>query len=268
MTRVVHQPDRPPHLVWSLTDGGRALSELAWFGSSAAWLATRPLPGDGRPVLVLPGFMAGDWSTAPLRRLLTRHGYQAYGWGLGRNEGPTREVVDGLEALFRTLTDRHGQPVSLVGQSLGGMFARELARRFPGEVDRIVTLGSPVSMTSAEQSRAKHTYLRKSRNHVPELAFDTWIHAPQPPVPATSIFSRWDGVCRWETCLYPQSPLTENIEVVSSHLGMGVQPPAVYATLDRLAAPLDPWQRFNPHRSLRACYPGVSAPVHLATAAT
>lgn len=264
MPREVSAPIRPPSALWSLTDGSRATGELAWFACSAPWLASRKHRGGGRPVLVLPGFLAGDGTTVPLRRMLERHGYSVYGWGLGRNVGPTPEAIAGLEALFRDVRNRHdGAPVSLIGQSLGGLFAREVARRFPGEVDRIISLGSPVSITSPEQSRAKFMYSWLSSRHLPELEFSRWAQAPQPEVPSTSIFSRLDGVCRWETCLYPKTPLTENIEVYSSHLGMAVQPPALYATLDRLAAPLDPWHRFDPPCALRSAYPGLRDPMYL-----
>ncbi|MDF0529343.1 alpha/beta hydrolase [Tsukamurella sp. 8F] len=264
MTRETHAPVRPPHLLCSITDGSRALGELSWFGGSAAWLATRPHRGDGRPVLVLPGFMAGDWSTVPLRRMLDHHGYRTHGWGLGRNQGPTADAIEGLDALFRRIQDQYARPISLIGQSLGGLFARELARRFPDSVDRIVTLGSPVSITDPAQSRAGHSYRRREHLHVPEFAFDRWTTAPQPAVPATSIFSRFDGIVRWQACLYPRTPLTENIEVASSHLGMAVQPPAVYATLDRLAAPLDPWRAFEPPRLIRGYFPGTADPTYLA----
>ncbi|WP_019204316.1 triacylglycerol lipase [Tsukamurella sp. 1534] len=264
MSREVKAPVRPPNALWSLTDGGRATGELAWFAWSAPWLATREHRGDGRPVLVLPGFLAGDGTTVPLRRMLGRHGYFVYGWGQGRNLGPTPEAVDGLEALFREIRDEHdGAPVSLIGQSLGGIFALELARRFPGDVDRIISLGSPVSVTSPDQSRAKFMYSRMAERHLPELEFSRWTQAPLPEVRATSIFSRLDGICRWETCLYPRTPLTENIEVYSSHLGMAVQPAALYATLDRLAAPLDEWAPFDPPCALRSAYPGLRDPMYL-----
>lgn len=250
----VTPPEAPPRLIFGVAEGSRALSELAWFALVRRWLA-RGRDGARHPVLVLPGLGAGDASTKPLRSLLAAVGYDVHGWGLGCNVGPTGRIIEGLDALLGTIRDRSGEPVRVIGQSLGGFLARELARRHPDGVDRIITLGSPVRITSPRQSRAHGLYDRYASRHLPEYVFERWTKAPQPAVPATSVYSRSDGVVRWEACRYPDGPLTENIEVHASHCGMGAHPAAVYAVLDRLAAPTDPWQKFTPPVRLRHYFP-------------
>ena len=107
-------------------------------------LLTRLPVGDGRPVLVLPGFTASDQSTAALRYVLARLDYSVHGWHLGQNLGPTQRIVDGLFARFDDLYQRHGnQPITLVGWSLGGLYARALATRKPDAVRHVISLGSP-----------------------------------------------------------------------------------------------------------------------------
>lgn len=246
----------PPALILGLTDGVRALSELSWFYGSRRWLTRYGRHGSGRGVLVLPGLSAGDWSTRPLRTFLTKVGYEAYGWGLGTNIGPTAEIMSGLDPLLASVVEASGGPVSIIGQSLGGIFGAELARRHPDSVDRLITLGSPMSISDARQSRADSVYRKHSDRHLEEYAFETWRLAPRPEIPSTSIFSRLDGILHPEACRYPASPLTENIEVYGSHLGMAVHPAAVYATLDRLAAPVgEAWRPFRAPAALRLYFP-------------
>ena len=110
--------------------------------------------GDGHPVLVLPGLLADDVSTRTLRAVLRRLGYDVHGWGLGRNIGPTAACVTGMRDLLDHLADKHGKPVTLIGWSLGGIFARDLARRTPDSVRQVVTLGSPFRLARNSQSRA------------------------------------------------------------------------------------------------------------------
>jgi pimeloyl-ACP methyl ester carboxylesterase len=260
MSRFTNVPLAPPHPVFGLAEGSRALSELGWLVLARRWLA-RARNGHGRPVLVLPGQLADDWTTAPLRRLLSSVGYQTYGWRLGLNIGPTPRIIGGLDRLIGELGDRHRGPVSVIGQSLGGFLGAELERRHPGAVDRLITLGSPVAITSPCQSRGYRYYERFASQHLPEYAFDLWTKAAPLSIPLTSIYSRSDGVVRWQACLYPDGPLTENIAVCSSHFGMGFHPAAIYAVLDRLAAPTDNWHKFAAPKHLGAYFP---APNYLA----
>jgi pimeloyl-ACP methyl ester carboxylesterase len=249
-----YRPVRPS-LVFGLSEGTRALSELGRFYAARSWLR-RGQGGSGRPVLVIPGLLAGDCSTHPLRRLLVDVGYDTHGWGLGINIGPTERAIRGLDELLQSIRDRHRAPVSIVGQSLGGFLGAELARRHPGSVERLITLGSPMTITDLRQSRAGLQYNLFRSQHLLEFEFDKWCRAPRPQIPSTSVYSRSDGLNHWQACLYPDSELTENIEVCGSHLGMAVLPTAVYAVLDRLAVPVgDNWRRFQAPATLRANFP-------------
>jgi len=107
--------------------------------------------GDGHPVIVLPSFLRGDGHTAPLRRFLAGCGYAVEGWGLGPNLGPTAAVLDGIETLLATVHRRHGRKVTLIGHSLGGVIARELAKQHPGEVRQLLVLASPIRLPTASR---------------------------------------------------------------------------------------------------------------------
>lgn len=233
----------------------RALLELGSIHVAAPWLS-RINEGDQHPVLVLPGFTAGDRSTAPLRRVLRNQGYRTYGWGLGQNMGPTPDVVEGLVARLAAIHSRDGRAVSLVGWSLGGIYARELAREFPAMVRQVVTLGSPFRLTPESRSAASPLYDRLRPLHAAD-GLGLLAESDKPPltVPATSIYTRTDGVVRWWQCLESAGPLRENIEVIGSHSGLGFNPAAVYAVGNRLAQPADAWQPFLPPRWARRFYP-------------
>ena len=207
----------------------RAVLELAALAATAPWLQAVGR-GDGHPVLVLPGFTASDRATTLLRVQLRRWGYWAHGWRLGRNWGPRAGVADGLAARLHELHRRHDQPVSLVGWSLGGIYARELARRFPDEVRAVVSLGSPHGAVGGPGRRA-------------------------PRVPTTSIYSRTDGIVRWQLCVDRTSAAVENVEVRGSHTGLVVNPAVLYAVGDRLAQPAGAWRPFRAPAALRRFYP-------------
>ncbi|HEX8114530.1 MAG TPA: hypothetical protein VF516_42665, partial [Kofleriaceae bacterium] len=199
--------------------------------------------GDGHPVLVLPGLAAGDDSTAILRGFLRSLGYAARGWGQGCNLGFRSGVLDALRHRILDLAGEHGHKVSLIGWSLGGIFARELAKEVPDSVRLVITLASPFT----GHPRATHAFrlyewMSGHRIGAPE------VHEPlraPPPVPTTSIWSRTDGVVSWRCSVERELPLVENIEVNASHLGIGAHPLALYAIADRLAQPEGVWRRFQ-----------------------
>jgi pimeloyl-ACP methyl ester carboxylesterase len=220
---------------------------------AGALAATLPLlrlapRGERHPVLVLPGLMASDVSTGTLRRWLRRLGYPVVGWELGRNRGPTQEVVDALPKLVRRLTDQYGSPVSIVGQSLGGIFARRLALRVPGEVRQVVTLGSPFGPAphGGDDSRAARLYRSYAPTHATGWATAGRERIARPlPVPSTSVYSRWDGVVNWRACLQEVTATSENVAVHAAHLGMGFDPAVLWVVADRLAQPKDGWRPFR-----------------------
>ncbi len=223
----------------------RALFELGAVVAASPWLRLIGR-GDDHPVLVLPGFLAGDASTTPLRSVLQSQGYWVHGWRLGRNLGPTSTIVEGLVDRLHQLHDRHDRPVSIVGWSLGGIYARRLARRFPDLVRQVITMGSPIRITDGDRSAASAIYDRLRPTHAIELEGLLPGGADHPlPVPSTSIYTRTDGVVRWWQCLETVGPTAENIEVRGSHSGLGFNPAAIYAVSDRLARPADDWRPFR-----------------------
>lgn len=234
----------------------RAPFEYATMAATAPLLG-RLADGDGHPVLVLPGFTAGDRSTRPLRAVLRRQGYHTHGWRLGNNIGPTPEIVEGLADRFHTIHQETDEKVSLVGWSLGGIYARELARRFPDQVRQVITLGSPFRMVESDGSSASRAWEALRHRHVERPDLDSRPELEKPPleVPATSIYTRTDGIVRWQKCLEADGPQRENIEVSGSHCGLGFNPAAVIAVSDRLRQPKGEWRPFQPTLGQRALFP-------------
>ncbi len=235
---------RPPSRTLLLLEG-RAVQELGAFMLMRPWLGAAPR-GDGHPVLVFPGLLASDFSTRPLRGFLGEQGYAVHGWEQGRNLGLRPGVEDEMLERVEALYDRHGgRKLSLIGWSLGGIYARQLAKRLPGKVRSVISLGSPFA-GSPKATNAWRVYEMASGQRVDER--DEYAAGPiaqPPPVPTTSIFSRSDGICAWQTCLNEERAEVENIEVYGSHCGLGHHPAAVYAVADRLAQPEGQWKKFD-----------------------
>ncbi len=228
----------------------RAMPELGAFWLMRPWLSVLP-GGDGHPVLVLPGLLADDGSTRPLRGFLNAQGYKAHGWKLGRNMGLRGSVEADMLTRIEELHDRYGgRKVSLVGWSLGGLYARQLAKLVPEKVRCLISLGSPFA-GSPKSTNAWRAYEMASGGKVEDFDLLTRDLAEAPPVPTTSIFSRTDGICAWQGCLNVDGPQAENIEVMGSHLGLGHNPAVVFAIADRLAQPEGAWKKFD-RRGLRA----------------
>lgn len=236
----------PPSRLLSLTEPSRAMGELA------AFLALRPLlsflpRGDGHGVLVLPGFMATDGSTRPMRRLLGQLGYDAVGWKLGRNVKVDNVRVAAMMNCVDELYRRTGGKISIVGWSLGGVFARELAKQAPDKVRQVITLGSPIS-DDRDHSNARRLFeMLNGREPEPMRAGQFRKLAEAPPVPTTSILTKGDGVVHWRGSVQREdaNPQTENIEVYASHIGLGVNPAVMLAIADRLAQPEGEWSPFE-----------------------
>jgi pimeloyl-ACP methyl ester carboxylesterase len=223
---------------------GRALPELGAFLGALPLLGLAP-HGDGHPVLVLPGLVASDVSTRPLRTFLKTRGYAVSGWRQGRNLGLRPGVQHAMVDLVQELNDTHGRKVSLIGWSLGGLYARQLAKMMPKRVRQVITLGSPFA-SSPKATNAWRVYEmasgRRAEDEDPRFG-GTLSSAP--PVPTTAIFSRTDGICAWQGCREQSSHMAESIEVESSHCGMGHHPAAVYAVADRLAQKEGEWAPFD-----------------------
>lgn len=234
---------------------GRAIPELFGFAASLPTLTALAPRGDGQPVLVLPGLTTSDRSTVALRRFLKSKGYPTYGWNMGLNLGPRPGVEQGLIDLVERLSDEHGRKVSIVGWSLGGIYARQLGKIMPDRVRQVISLGSPFG-GHPRATNAWRVYQMASGQD----ADDTESHmggaiAKAPDLPTTAIYSKTDGICAWQNCIEKRSPLTENIEVKASHCGLGHHPSAVYAITDRLAQPEGKWKKFERTGLLSLAFP-------------
>jgi pimeloyl-ACP methyl ester carboxylesterase len=201
--------------------------------------------GDGHPVLALPGFLASDLSMAPMRRYLKELGYDTYAWKIGRNLGGVASLRGALRDRLTEIHETTGRKVSIVGWSLGGVYARDLALQLPQMVRAVITLGSPFA-SDVRATNATRLYEALSGEAVdadPELRAAI---AGDLPVPATSIYSRTDGIVNWRTCLLRPSDTAENIEVhLASHVGLGVNPGALWAVADRLAQAEGEFRQFG-----------------------
>jgi len=208
-------------------------------------LLMRAPRGDGHPVLALPGFLASDMSMAPMRRYLRELGYDTYAWKMGRNLGGVSSMRGALRDRLAEVHTATGRKVSIVGWSLGGIYARDLALGAPEMVRYVVTLGSPFA-NDVRATNATRLYEALSGEAVdadPELRKAI---SGDLPVPTSSIYSRSDGIVNWRTCLLHPSDTAENIEVhLASHIGLGVNAAALWAVADRLAQPENEFSQFD-----------------------
>lgn len=253
MTVSEVQRKRPSFLLFA-TEGLRAAMEFGTF------YATQPIlqkigKGDGHPVLVLPGFLTADFSTRPLRRFLNKIGYEPHRWKLGCNYGSPRFVdkcMDRLEQIY----EAEGRKVSIVGWSLGGVYAREVARRSPEMVRQVITMGSPFAGLTKENN-VSWIYTLLSGKRVTDINKEVLKQIMEPPpVPSTAIFSKGDGIVSWMDCQESQeSPITQNIQVKGSHCGLGFNPTVLFLLADRLSQAEDNWQRFEPKWYTQFFYP-------------
>jgi len=195
-------------------------------------------------VLVFPGFIASGTSTRPLRGFLDKTGYRSYCWKQGRNFG----LRDGLEQRMRErvgeLKDRHGRKVSLIGWSLGGVFAREIARQVPDDVRLVITMGSPFGAPKANHPWRLYNLFADTPIEDMDPARFAEMRQP-PPVPSTAIYSETDGIAAWQSCVERPGPLSESVEVYGSHCGFGFNALAYTVIADRLAQPEGAWRSFR-----------------------
>jgi pimeloyl-ACP methyl ester carboxylesterase len=236
--------NRRPFNLLAMIEMPRAMMELASLGPSLPALHAVPA-GDGHPVLVLPGFLGSDMNTSLLRRYLDLKGYRTSGWGLGTNLGLSR--IGGFPVLLEKLEqffEKSGQrEVSLVGWSLGGNFARHLAREVPEKVRQVICLGSPINDPSQASTYSTYERLNSAENARDALdQYQARNRAPM-PVPSTAIFSKTDGVVPHHFAQEKYSDQSENIEVMGSHSGLVVNP-QVFCVVGKKLAQKN-WQRLG-----------------------
>jgi pimeloyl-ACP methyl ester carboxylesterase len=230
-----------PSLLYLAAELPRSAAEYGWF-QAARPLLTRAPVGDGHHVLVLPGLIADDRSTGPLRWFLRDLGYQVHGWQLGTNL-PSPDMAARLRALLDRLHETDPQPLSIVGWSLGGIYARSIARVLPDRIRQVITLGSPFRTLPGHESNAAPIVRAGAR--IQGLRITAPDGPPgndeAVPVPSTAIFSRSDGVVPWRACLDTRGGRHETLEVIGSHVGLGHHPAVLWAIADRLSQPEGTW---------------------------
>ena len=223
---------RPPAR-WELVREGRVVFERVALATVLPRIRAEVPHGSGEPVMVVPGFATDDSWTARLRSFLSSIGYDVRGWGLGRNGGRVPKLIPAVVEQTEKLASDCGQPIRLIGWSLGGYLVREAARERPDLVERVITLGAPVVGGPAYTASAP-MYLKRGYD-LEEIASTVLEREKRPIiVPVFAVYSRSDGVVKWQSCIDTfDNPLVEHHEVASTHLGM-VNSPRVF----RLAAKL------------------------------
>jgi pimeloyl-ACP methyl ester carboxylesterase len=166
------------------------------------------------------------------------------GWRQGRNLGLRHGVQQAIVDLVHELSDAHRRKISLVGWSLGGLYARQLAKMMPDRVRSVITLGSPFAGHPRATNAWRVYEMASGRRAEEDHRFGGSL-SQTPPVPTSAIFSRTDGICAWQGCMEKTSATSESIEVESSHCGMGHHPAVVYAVADRLAQAEGQWRPFD-----------------------
>jgi pimeloyl-ACP methyl ester carboxylesterase len=217
-----------------------------------AWPALQRAPqGDGHSVIIFPGLAASDTSTVPLRKYLQTLGYEVVGWQQGSNFGPRAGVLETAKRHVLDASQDSGRKVSLVGWSLGGIYAREIAKELPEHTRCVITLGTPFA-GGPRSTNAWRLYEAVSGRDI-DRETDHYALHEAPSSPTTSIYSKSDGIVAWQGSIQhpaPHNPHTENIQVLASHFGIGLNPSAWWAVADRLAQSEGYWQPFQKPRLL------------------
>ncbi len=234
-----------PSILWLLSEPGRALFELG-FSLPFNNFLNRKKNGDGHPVMVLPGFMASARSTKILRKYLENQGYDVYDWGLGRNVGK----IDFMGLLMERTDEiflKTGKQISLIGWSLGGVFARQVAKERSEIIRQVIMLGTPFGGL-AEPNNAEWMYsLINGGQKVKDVNSSFLADLPNPaPVPTTAIYTKEDGIVPWQMCMEKTEDAThQNIQVRGSHIGLGINSSVFTIISDRLKLTKENWHKFK-----------------------
>jgi pimeloyl-ACP methyl ester carboxylesterase len=206
--------------------------------------------GDNHPVLVIPGFLSNDMPTAPLRHILKEKGYKPYKWRGGVNLGLKEKTVQHLALRLKEVYEENDrQKVTLIGHSLGGLYARLLAQEFPEMVRAVITVQTPFGVGAFKEAAdpilvSTIEKLSDSKFGLDNEGVPERLLTP-PPMPTTSIFSKKDDIAGWQACLNPSTPHSENIEVAASHSSSIWHKDTIAIILERLAAPKENWKPSN-----------------------
>ncbi len=219
---------------------------IYWLGALAhPWPHVKPL--NSKVVMLIPGFLAGDVTLAPLANFCRWLGHRAVYAGIWSNSECPRDTMRKLNLRLALVHEKFGQPIVLIGQSLGGVYAREIAREHPEMVERAITLGSPIRQPRRAANLAVQAVARsmaalrgKADGCLSESCQCGLMLSDESSaqVPATHVYSRTDGVVHWQSCVdLSGAPTVENVEVTGSHVGMGLNADVYRVIADRLAMP-------------------------------
>ncbi len=232
-----------------LASESTALAEIASVFALQKKLQKHAAPGEDRPVLLIPGFTATDRLMGRLRRFLNDCGYDAHGWGQGRNMGVRQDLLDGFNERVAELAHSSGQKVSLIGWSGGGMYARASAASQPEVVRQVITMGTPFKLTEDKLDYLPEGIYRlherlspRDSSAVEEIDNEQWLASP--PVPSSSLYSERDALSPWPFCIDVTDGQSENLHVPGSHAAMPYNPLMYYVIADRLAQPEGEWRPF------------------------
>ncbi len=250
---------KPPRTLYTLLEA-RGFLEMAMLPAWLPLLQGTPR-GDGHTVLLVPGFTAGDATLVGLRMFLKSRGYNVETWGFGQNTGFKLKFAQALEQKLRFLHHRSEGKVSLVGWSLGGVYAFFTAHAAPECVRTVISLGSPMRFSVGRLQvpivvGALYRYFAHPMGPVAHLAnVRAKVLKSPPPMPSTCIYSSTDGVVPADSAQLDDSEgQHENIWVPGSHLGLGFNPAVMWVLADRLSQPEGEWQPFDPDGMLGAAY--------------
>ena len=228
---IDYEPITPPGRLDALKELRLPLDLLRW---GPSWLTMRARRSrQPRMAILLPGFRAGPRSMRIMESFLRRRGHRIRDWGLGQNTGDARQLRSKLKPIVGESIAGYGEPLVLVGWSLGGYIAREYAREHPEEVRKVVTLGTPVIggpryTATAEWYRANGHDLEQMERAVANR------YAEQLRVPVTAIYSKRDGVVAWRACIDNWSPNVRHVEVSETHVGLGFAPRVLELVADEV----------------------------------
>ncbi len=252
-SRALSEEKRPSaHPVLALLELPRVAADMVALGVASPILNRAP-KGDQHAVILIPGFLGSDRYNQALCKYLTRIGYDASGWTLGRNLGPQDGVLVALEARLLAKFSETGRKVSLIGHSLGGLYARLLAQKHPDKVRLVISLGSPISesLDSGKIVAKLFKMLNGAADPVQRAAVQL-----APPVPTTAVYSRSDGIVHWRNAMQGDGHAEcENVAVYGSHSGLTFNAAVWWLLADRLAQKEQKWQKFKPSGFLRGWYP-------------
>lgn len=255
---------RPRSALFNALAELRALAEIGSFYGTRGLLERFVPRGDGHPVMVLPGFMASDALTQAMRDFLGGLGYEVHAWELGRNPGLRLDLCEQLERRIARIRAGAHRRVSLIGWSLGGMYARAIAQRQSQDIRQVITLGTPFNSTPEDgvSGAIARVYVTLNPGASEDPLMAGGVARKATPVPSTSIFSLSDGIVPWHRCVEHSDARTENIRVPGSHCGMTHNPLVMALVAERLGQREHAWRPFRPSR-LKSLftppYPGPAA---------